>query len=74
MPQVIGGEIGNIDTDKWSCGDCADAGQEYEEEEAKVIMHSVCTHKAFQHRPRHRKKDRARRTQIVLTVPAGGHV
>ena len=32
MPQVIGGEIGNIDADKWSCGDCADAGQEYKEE------------------------------------------
>jgi len=47
MPQVIGGEIGNIDADKWSCGDCADTGQEYKEEEAKVIMHSVSTHKAF---------------------------
>jgi hypothetical protein len=47
MPQVIGGEATKIDAKQWSCGDCADAGQEYKEEEAKVILHSVSAHKAF---------------------------
>ena len=62
MPQVIGGEIGSIDTDKWSCGDCADAGQEYTEEEAKVIIHSVSTHRAF-------NIDRDTEKRIVRAVP-----
>lgn len=62
MPQVIGGEATKIDTEQWSCGDCADAGQEYKEEEARVIMHSVSAHKAFD-------IDRDTEKKIVRAVP-----
>ncbi len=48
MPQVIGGEATNIEAEQWSCGDCADAGQEYRDEKAKVLLHSVSAHKAFE--------------------------
>lgn len=48
MPQVMGGE-GNLDTaaEQWSCGECADAGKEFKDEEAQVILHSVQKHNAY---------------------------
>ena len=47
MPQVIGGEATTIHAEQWTCGDCADAGKEFREEESKVILHSVNAHSAF---------------------------
>ena len=38
MPQVIGGEIGNIKEDLWSCGPCRDAGLRHKASLAKVLM------------------------------------
>ena len=48
MPQVIGGE-GKLDkaAAQWSCGECADAGQAFTDEEAQVILHCVQKHKAY---------------------------
>ena len=47
MPQVIGGEATKIEAEQWTCGDCADAGKEFKEEESKVILHSVNAHSAY---------------------------
>ena len=41
MPQVIGGEIGNIKEEEWHCGECKDAGAEHKDTLAKVLMHSA---------------------------------
>lgn len=48
MPQVMGGE-GRLATaaTQWSCGECADAGKEFKDEEAQVILHSVQKHNAY---------------------------
>ncbi len=62
MPQVIGGEATTIEAEQWSCGDCADAGQEYKDEKAKVLLHSVSAHKAFRANQDTEKK-------IVRAVP-----
>ena len=47
MPQVLGGEATTIKAQQWTCGDCADDGKEFKEEESKVILHSVNAHKAY---------------------------
>ncbi len=64
MPQVIGGEATTMDTEQWSCGDCTEAGQEYKEEEAKVILHSVSAHRAFEVK-------RDTENKVVRAVPKG---
>ena len=48
MPQVMGGE-GGLDkaVAQWSCGECADAGKAFTDEEAQVIFHSVKVHSAY---------------------------
>ena len=48
MPQVMGGE-GKLDKPavQWSCGTCADTGEQYEGEEAQVILHCVQHHGAY---------------------------
>ena len=47
MPQVMMGEGNETVGEQWSCGDCAEAGTEFKDEEAKVILHSVKTHSAY---------------------------
>ena len=44
MPQVIGGEIGNVQEDEWQCGECND----YKDTLAKVLMHCATQHDAWE--------------------------
>ncbi len=48
MPQVIGGEIGNIKEDQWYCGDCQAAGSEHKDTLARVLMHCALQHDAWE--------------------------
>ena len=48
MPQVIGGEIGKIQEDEWSCGPCQDAGIEHKDTLAKVLMCCATKHDAWE--------------------------
>jgi hypothetical protein len=48
MPQVMGGE-GKLDRPaaRWSCGVCVDTGEQFQGEEAQVILHCVQHHGAY---------------------------
>ncbi len=49
MPQVIGGEIGNIKEDLWSCGPCQDTtGVEHKDTLARVLMCCATKHDAWE--------------------------
>ena len=48
MPQVIGGEIGNIKEEECHCGECKDAGAEHKDTLANVLMHSALKHDAWE--------------------------
>ena len=48
MPQVIGGEIGNIKEEEWHCGECKDAGAEHNDTLSNVLMHSALKHDAWE--------------------------
>ncbi len=48
MPQVIGGEIGDIKEDLWSCGACQDAGIEHKDTLARVLICCATKHDAWE--------------------------
>ncbi len=48
MPQVIGGEIGDIKEEQWSCGDCQATGAEHKDTLAKVLIHCATQHDAWE--------------------------
>ncbi len=48
MPQVIGGEIGNVKEDEWSCGECSGKSEEYKDTLARVLVHCATQHDAWE--------------------------
>ena len=48
MPQVLGGEIGKVQEDLWTCAPCKDAGLKYKAPLAKVLLCCATKHDAWE--------------------------